>query len=407
VLQQAMDLTMRVFGRRAALTPHPLDEYLFKFVQREKSSGLPDLQRKGDTYEVDLARAIRIAAGTRAPDPCTGFHRVQHGDEGPKTRLVWGYPLSMFFLEARFAPLLIEEFLDNATPMAFGLFKSQVSARMQQIRNSGLRYSLDFSGFDSSIAPEFIDFAFGVLRTHFDMNDEQRSCWNKIVNYFIHTPIMMPDQEVWVKHHGVPSGSYFTQMIDTIVNYLAVTYAWMRAGGQPIPDDKILVLGDDSVFGESKYVSLELLKVYFNELGIVLNDVKSGISHWGRDDPHFLGHYWRRGFPDRPEREIAIRLAFPEKPVGIKDALERRNTRTLGYVGDAVSAHRIIMGLSKPNTGNIAAQYASFLFDGDGIRKLPPHSRPGWTEFLEELGTMDSATADFLAFRGPFVSLYY
>jgi len=407
ILQRAKDLTFRVFGRQTTFRPLPLDSELERFVQREKSSGLPDLARKGDTFLVDLERATRIASGSRAPDPCVAFHRVQHGNEGPKTRLVWGYPQSMFLLEARFAPTLIEFFLERETPMAFGLYKSQVSARMQSIRNSGLRYSLDFSGFDSSIDASLLAFAFDVLASHFDMDDEESYTWEKIVNYFIHTPLMMPDQCVWVKHHGVPSGSYFTQMIDTIVNYLSVMYAWLRATDQPIPDDKILVLGDDSIVGQSKYVSLTDLQTYFTEIGLTLNVQKTGLSKQGEDDPHFLGHVWRRGYPDRDPREIAMRMAFPEKPSGIKDNGLRRAIRILSYIPDAVSAHEIALGLAPERLPHITSSHLSHLVDKEGIKRVPPELRPGWAAFLEELGTADPWSSTGLALRGPVTGLYY
>lgn len=407
LLERAKDLTLRVFGRREGLQPLALNESLERFVQPAKSSGLPDLERKGDAFARDLERAKRIAAGRRAPDPCVAFHRVQHGDSGPKTRLVWGYPQSMFLLESRFAPQLIDRFLLEATPMAFGLFKSQVSARMQSIRNSGIRYSIDFSGFDASIAPELIDFAFGVLSSHFTFTSEEKNCWDKLVNYFIHTPLMMPNQKVWVKHQGVPSGSYFTQMIDSIVNYLSVTYAWLRATDTPIPDDKILLLGDDSVVGQSKYVPLSDLHGYFSELGLSLNVKKTGITFFGDGDPHFLGHFWRRGYPDRDLQELVIRMAFPEKRSGIEDRASRISTRVLGYVGDAVSAHKLVMQIAPAQTGSIQTNYASLLPNNLSITKVPLDLRPGGIAFLEELGTADSTTPESLAFEAPWVSIYF
>lgn len=44
--------------------------------------------------------------------------------------------------------------------------------------------------------------------------------WDIIVDYIIHTPIRFADGERHVKHSGVASGSYFTQLIDSIVNYI-------------------------------------------------------------------------------------------------------------------------------------------------------------------------------------------
>jgi len=407
VLDEAMNRTLRAFGSKTPkFTALPLDEGLLRYTHGEKSSGLPCLGKKRDSFLSDLGRAERIAVGERAPEPCVAFHRVQHGAEGPKTRLVWGYPQSMFLLEAQFAPQLIEHFLGAFTPMAFGLFKSQVSARMQSIRNSGVRYSLDFSGFDSSLHPKLIDFAFRVLRSHFELNEEEAQTWTKVVNYFIHTPIMMPDQSVWVKHRGVPSGSYFTQMVDSIINYLAVTYSWLRATGFGVSDDHVLVLGDDSIVGHVTYFPVEKMASFFNELGLRLNFQKTGITTTG-EDPHFLGHVWRRGYPDREEREIAIRMAFPEKPSGIKDQRTRQAIRMLGYMSDAVSSHRVLMKLAPDSGPWVNRSYMSYLTATHGIQEVPGSLRPNWSAFLEELGTADPISSGSLALLGPWVGLYF
>jgi hypothetical protein len=407
ILQQAMDITLRAFGGNKQLSVSPLDEKLRPFAKQEKSSGLPELEKKGEAFDRDLFRAQKIASGNKAPEPCVAYHRVQHGLSGPKTRLVWGYPQSMFLLEAQFAPQLIDWFLDRKTPMAFGLKKAQISARMQQITNSGLRYSLDFSGFDSSIAARWIDFAFSVLSTHFNISTvEEKYTWNKVVNYFIHTPIMLPNQEVWVKHHGVPSGSYFTQLVDSIVNYMAVTYAWLKLTGLAVPEDKILVLGDDSIVGQSKFVGLSDLVHSMKELGLKLNADKTEVSRFPDSHPHFLGHFWSNGFAYRPLKEIAIRLAFPEKPSGIKDAAERDVIRTLSYASDSLNAHQLILELAPHQTHCVDLAYGSFLVHMDTSRELESNMRPGMQAHMEDSGLIPHLTPYSLAQTQPMIGVW-
>lgn len=403
-LEQAKALTFRAFGGSGQLRPLNLDENLKSVAKMDKSSGLPHLTKKGDVFLSDLERARRIQEGRSAPLPCVAYHRIQHGVTGPKTRLVWGYPQSMFLLEAKYAPQLIDHFLSVRTPMAFGLMKSQVSARMQQIQNSWLRYSIDFSGFDSTISAEFIDFAFAVLRSHFTFDRwEDDATWSKIVNYFIHTPIMLPDTSVWVKHHGVPSGSYFTQMIDSIVNYLAISYAWICATGRAVQEGRVLVLGDDCLVGQSKKVDLRSLALYFSELGLKMNVEKTQVTEFGKGSPHFLGHYWSYGMPYRPLQEIAIRMAFPEKPSGIHDALERSVVRLLSYAADSANAGPMIRELAPVTSYWHELEFRSFLKHIDEERVIEAGMRPGLQAHMEDQGILEAVTPFSLVSSNPMI----
>lgn len=312
-LDQAFSLAKRVFGGNGKLSVLSLDEGLLSVIKQAKSSGAPSFTSKGEAFVHDLARAKRIATGDRAFDPCVAYHRVQHGTTGPKVRLVWGYPLSATLLEAMFARPLISHFIqgDTTHPMAFGRRRFEIAALTQKISNSGVKVGLDYSGFDSSIHPRLIDMAFRILETHFALNDEEKVIWDRIVHYFVHTPILMPDGHIYTKHQGVPSGSYFTQLIDSVVNFISVQYMALRISGKAIPDGKLFVLGDDSIFGLGGSVPLERLKQLAGELGLKINLEKSEISHSNKFD--FLGHTWIRGLVHRKPSDVAKRLVFPEK----------------------------------------------------------------------------------------------
>jgi len=410
-LDRAMDIAMRDFGGDGSLKPFELSPELQRFTKQEKSAGLPSMGNKGDNFENDLKRAGRIIAGKTAPFPCVAFHRVSHGPDGPKTRLVWGYPQSMFLVESMFAPELILRYLSSSTPMAFGLTKVQIGASLTQIENSGVRYSLDFSGFDSSVPSGIIHFAFRVLRSHFAEWDEfHEKAWNRLIGYFINTPIMMPDQSIWRKHGGIPSGSYFTQLIDSIVNYVAVQYAFLRSLGQPVEVEKVKVLGDDSVIGHGTYIPIERLAKYFGELGLRLNERKTKISRFGKEPVEFLGHIWYHGIADRPVEELVKRLVFPEKPSGIRDTKTRRYVRLLSFVGDARSMHGIIDMLSSYDGPQVFLKYMAHAYrggyDDDLVRyRIDNSLLPGWTQHLEELGTMELPTVGDLVYSSYVTAL--
>lgn len=72
-----------------------------------------------------------------------------------------------------------------------------------------------------------------------------REVFEIIEDYFIHTPIVMPDHHIYYgKKHGVPSGSYFTQIVDSIVNVI-IAGTISAKFNMYINKSDIYVLGDD------------------------------------------------------------------------------------------------------------------------------------------------------------------
>jgi len=264
--------------------------------------------KKGDpeNLSIGLRRERDVKEGRKAPNPCVAFARTQRGG---KTRLVWGYPLEMTMMEARFARPIIDQFLRVRTPMTIGTAKYKVGAKIScTMRNRRHTYSLDYSKFDASISKEFILRAFSILETWFSPEDRTAHCWERIVHYFIHTPIVMPDGRLYVgKDRGVPSGSFFTQVIDSVVNLILVYY-YLYQRKIRLSIDRLMVLGDDSIFAINEVVELEDIATCLEEVGITLNVSKSKV-----DSYHYLGAYWYMGIPKLPINEIIKRAICPER----------------------------------------------------------------------------------------------
>lgn len=332
-LSIAMKITMKAFGGDGSLAVAELASSLKQFIKLEKSSGLPLAETKGAAFEKDLTLAQNILREDRAFPACIAYHRTQFGKTGPKTRLVWGYPLSATLVEAMFARPLIDHFLGVMSPMAFGYRKMELSAVTQRLRNCGLTYCLDYSKFDSSISARFIYFAFDVMRSHFgEFTEEEATAWKRIVNYFVHTTILMPDGYIYQKHGGVPSGSYFTQLVDSIVNFMATQYIALRATRTAIPNGWLFVLGDDSIFTLPTYVGMSDIKRYGAELGLKINVEKSVVARKS-NEVHFLGHYWPHGVASRPLEELQLRLITSERPS--RDTLPtQRGNKLFAFTGD-------------------------------------------------------------------------
>jgi hypothetical protein len=278
------------------------------------SSGLPEMQQKAKVFQEDLARSNSIFNSHTAPPSCVSFIRVGAGEDGPRVRLIWGYPQSMTILEGILAVPIIDRFLGEggSGPIAFGISKGALAGKLCHLESFNTRVSIDFSGFDASIHCWLIYRAFDILRTYIPRNPELDTIWKKVIKYFIYTHIVLPDGQRYGKRRGVPSGSWFTQLIDSLVALIAIQYAMQRRSRRTLADDQVMVLGDDCVFGTNENLTLPGIASALMELGLELNVEKSRISRYGQAC-HFLGHEWLKGFMTRPIKEIAQRLVYPER----------------------------------------------------------------------------------------------
>jgi len=283
-------------------------EVISQALKLSKSSGIPMMTTKAESLTYSVDREEQVRQRLKAPNPCVAYKRTQAGN---KTRLVWGYPLEMTIMEARFARPLINQFKRRRSPMAFGMSKTELGAIIHRydVDSPGKIVALDYSGFDTTISKTMIKYAFRILSTWFTEEDCAEFGYDNLVSYFIKTPIVMPDGHLYRgKEHGVPSGSYFTQLVDSIVN-VALCYTLSSRFGFKFCSYSLLVLGDDSIFNiQSGDVDLLAWASYLEEFGLRLNVNKSFI-----DEPHFLGAYWNRGKPDATLAGLVNKAVFPEK----------------------------------------------------------------------------------------------
>jgi len=145
--------------------------------------------------------------------------------------------------------------------------------------------SADISKFDNSAPAYFIVEAFDVLKQNIDFDNWRGSpvpqkhknkwanVWNHLVYYFINTPIWMPDGRVFRKSHGVPSGSWFTSMIVSVINHMYLRFLSHYMG---IVIFGLKVTGDDSKFSTMQEFPFGRARdILWRELRVTLNDKKS------------------------------------------------------------------------------------------------------------------------------------
>eukprot|EP00918_Siedleckia_nematoides_P010413 GHVU01022786.1.p1 GENE.GHVU01022786.1~~GHVU01022786.1.p1 ORF type:complete len:558 (-),score=42.42 GHVU01022786.1:106-1779(-) len=227
--------------------------------------------------------------------PCVaGCRRQIVARETNKPRLTWNYPMDVTVIEARF----LEALMDVLKPCKLFAwrwnwldgFSKYLYTNMS--KSEGAKICVDFSHFDADPCPELIRDAFAILEHNLELGWEEKNQWECVIDYFINTPILFYDRLI-IKNRGVPSGSYFTQLIDSVINLLYMTTIWLEyldsAWGIPVMgytviEDvfaMIIVLGDDSIiscfYGMKSGEEYRLQEIATKIFGAVINIEKSEI----------------------------------------------------------------------------------------------------------------------------------
>lgn len=271
--------------------------------------------------------------------PCSiGVRGALSPEDDPKTRLVWMYPAAVTVAEGVYAqPLINRLYTEKAhlfltgqeTRFRISKFLSSISEE-----EGKLGVGLDFSSFDSFPVSMLIDDAFEVMgqnlqhgsywdkqngvvtaglhdkRKHDRVAKRSEHGFNNLKEYFKHTPILLPNGDVWRKHIGVPSGSHFTNAVDSIVNrMLQKTFALYTE--RSVSDLK--TNGDDSCFLVTDTYGKNILEdahAFFSIFHMLVKPEKSVIAGTPAE-MHISGTKWSRLVPTRSTTEWFQMLLYP------------------------------------------------------------------------------------------------
>nr|UYL95491.1 MAG: RNA-dependent RNA polymerase [Zhangzhou Parti tick virus 2] len=282
-------------------------------------------------------------AKVRAP-PCMiglrpGLIKREDLDTKLKARGVWAYPAEVKVIEMRYViPLLArmtEHFGSVPYPIGRNMTKCLPMIIDNWLKDKRFGVVTDISKLDTCIGPDYIDWAFDFTKKLFFMgmttsSDTRNSnVFDFLHYYFKRTPILLPSGQLIRKSGGVPSGSGFTQWIDTLVTLLISSYACIRSGysvDQIVDDFSMACVGDDWGASVPPSFDVEEFAHYISQLGFIVNVDKVMFSNKGIE-LKFLGYSKYGGGIFRSLDELLQTAYFPEKFVG---SPERSRQRILG-----------------------------------------------------------------------------
>lgn len=253
-----------------------------------------------------------------------GLTEYETLDTKVKARGVWSYPAEVKVVEMRYTIPILERLssLFGKIPYVTGVNMNKALPMVIDDLLGKDKYGMvfDISHLDDSVGPDYIAWAFSVIENWMDFgftkSSEKRNynVFKFIQYYFTRTLILLPSGQLVRKAGGVPSGSGFTQLIDTLVSLLINVYALLKNG---MKEEEILMycVGDDVAISVPANYKVANHSKHLESLGFQVNRDKIMFSPKG-EDLIFLGYSKYGGHVKRDLLELIKQALFPERFVG-------------------------------------------------------------------------------------------
>jgi len=274
---------------------------------------------------------------------------VPTGKVKQKDRLVWVIDGGTVLVEAQYA-VPVQEYMMKSWYNFGGTVMEDIrelfSSRTKRLRFPQW-YALDYSSYDQSVPAWVISMAFDYIKEFFPNDPEAKKELSWIAQNFIHTRIVLPTGELVQKHRGVPSGSRFTALVDSLCNFFMfvafmssrcrkrsdlrgpgsrnliakIDYVFEELGfwrGSALFDKHkdlaVKILGDDITFMTLHPIDLKSFEVYVDTMfGMKMKADKCKWDYSRNQAPFFLKRWW---LPDGTEyyplELILINVLHPE-----------------------------------------------------------------------------------------------
>jgi len=237
------------------------------YLRNSSNSGLPYYMKKGLVKDKAVSKLNELE---KWQYPCILFTRTQEGD---KTRDVWGYPISDTIIEMTvYQPLLgfQKKLFWRAALRGPSDVDKEVSKMVIYAYEHGYYLiSIDFSGYDKTLLTTLQRASFDYISRLFQSS--YKELIDKIFNRFNTIGIVTPSG-ITSGAHGVPSGSTFTNEVDSIAQYLMA----LKSG--VVIDDHYQIQGDDGGYVVRTLKDKDVLFNTFTLGGVKVNLEKSYVS---------------------------------------------------------------------------------------------------------------------------------
>lgn len=192
-------------------------------------------------------------------------------------------------------------YFTGKTGEQYGLYLKKVFSKSSKLLGS------DLSGFDSTISVDLIISSYCLIELSFiKMTSKQKRLLTNLCKYFCVAHVVVNHPSIgnisFTKYSGVPSGSVFTNLIDTFAHLIVISSEIPSL----VDDKKLVVCGDDIIMDISHLPELTIaqMKIHYMNEGLEMSPVASKLFTKPKEI-FFLGHFWLNF-----EKHIHVKLAL-------------------------------------------------------------------------------------------------
>lgn len=260
-------------------------------IRWNANAGFPTLKRKDalrSTLPALLRRTCVEGFSEFLKQPVVVFNRIAPTDSGTlKRRHVYCPPFAITVLEVIFGIQVMEHFLRSDGCIKMGWTQQKISDHVSS-RPNCYQLSIDFKTYDQTLPSYFILYAFDLIKGIYTFPPGMVELYDKMAEYVCFAHVYHPRTGVIRRKRGLISGSYFTNLVDGIINTLVITLG-LIVTKQSSYVTGMSIHGDDNWISSKREIDLKLLNEFIRGFGMEISLEKCHTAKPSENKIHFLG----------------------------------------------------------------------------------------------------------------------